>query len=147
MPSINVSLQAGGPIVTVAIGVSVPKGVALKAAGIAVPPTVVGTFLIDTGASGTCVDPALVAKLGLAPTGAVSMQTPSTNGTPVQCNLYDASVYIPGAQGQGGFLIDALPIMECSLSAQGIDGLIGRDIINRCTLIYNGSAGFFTLAY
>lgn len=120
----------------------------MQKAGLPVPSMVQGTFLVDTGASGTCVDPRLVAPLGLTPSGSVSMQTPSTNGVPVVCSQYDVSVYIPGADANaGGFFIPALPILETGLSSQGIDGLIGRDIINRCTMIYNGSAGMFTLAY
>ncbi len=76
------------------------------------------------------------------------MQTPSTAGVPVQCNQYDVSAYIPdnGSSG-GGFYIGALPVVEASFAGQGIEGLIGRDIIDRCTLVYNGSAGMFTLAY
>jgi hypothetical protein len=32
------------------------------------------------------------------------------------------------------------------LAAQGIHALIGRDILSRCVLMYNGAA-FFTIAY
>lgn len=148
MPSINVNLTPGqGPLLHVYIGVSSPKIQAMKDAGVATPSPVAGTFLLDTGASGTVVDPALLAKLGLQATGSVSIQTPSTNGVAHNCNQYDVSVFIPGAHNQMGFYIPALPVIETHLSSQGIDGLIGRDIINRTTLIYNGSAGFITLAY
>jgi len=34
-----------------------------------------------------------------------------------------------------------------SLQQQGIQGLIGRDILSKCLLQYNGDMGFFTLAY
>ena len=116
--------------------------------GLPIPGLVQGTFLVDTGASGTCVDPRLVQSLSLHPSGSVSIQTPSTNGNPMVCNQYDVSVFIPGAdESAGGFFIPALPILETALSSQGIDGLIGRDIINRCTMVYNGSAAMFTLAY
>lgn len=117
----------------------------MEKAGLPVPSFVQGTFLLDTGASGTCVDPKLVAPLSLHPSGQVAMQTPSTNGVPVYCNQYDVAVYIP--HDATGFFIGALPILETSLASQGIDGLIGRDVIDRCTLVYNGSAGLFTLAY
>lgn len=147
MPSINVSITPNGPLMQMLIGVSEPRRIALTNAGRPVPAMVQGTFLVDTGASGTCVDPKLVASLLLPASGSVAMQTPSTNGTPITCSQYDVSVFIPGAAGDGGFFIPALPILETSLSSQGIDGLIGRDIINKCTLIYNGSASILTLAY
>ena len=120
----------------------------MSKAGVAIPAMVQGTFLLDTGASGTCVDPRLVAPLALAPSGNVAIQTPSTNGVPVFCNQYDISLLIPGGMpGNGAFYIPALGILETSLSTQGIDGLIGRDVIDRCSCVYNGSAGLFTLSY
>lgn len=148
MPSINGSLTPGGPLLTMLVGVSAPRATAMTAAGFAVPQHVTGTFLVDTGASCTCVDPAFVASLGLIATGNVPMQTPSTAGVPVHCNQYDVSIFIPdNGTGGGGFYIQALPVIETSFASQGIEGLIGRDIIDRCTLVYNGSAGLFTLAY
>lgn len=147
MPSINGGVGPQGPLLIVMFGVSIPRQTAMQKAGLPVPPYVSGTFLLDTGASGTCVDPTLVLPLGLSPTGSCQMQTPSTAGNAVTCNLYDVSLYIPGNAGTQGFLIEALPVLETSLSAQGIDGLIGRDVIDRCTFVYNGSAGMYTLAY
>jgi hypothetical protein len=147
MPSVNVVIGQGGPIAQVVFGVSIPKQGALKAAGMVVPQPVTGNFLIDTGASGTCVDATLIAKLGLTPTGSINIHTPSTNGASHVCNQYDAMIFIPGAANVGGFLIDALPILEANLIPQGIDGLIGRDILDRCTLIYNGSLKVCTIAY
>jgi hypothetical protein len=47
----------------------------------------------------------------------------------------------------GVYLINALPVVETGLSIQGIDGLLGRDVLNDCTLIYNGTAAMCTLAY
>ena len=77
MPSINVQITSLGPLVLATVGVSVPKQLALQAAGLPPPAGGQGRFLIDTGASGTCVDSALIAKLGLTPTGSVNIHTPS----------------------------------------------------------------------
>lgn len=148
MPSINVSLSANGPLLSVLVGVSAPKSAAMQKAGLKVPQFVQGTFLLDTGASGTCVDPHFVQSLGLTPRGAVMIQTPSTAGNAVSCNQYDVALFIPGMNASAtGFHIGALPVIETPLAAQGIEGLIGRDVIDRCTLVYNGSAGMFTLAF
>ena len=148
MPSINGVLSPGGPLLTMLVGISMPRADAMNAAGVPVPQFVTGTFLVDTGASCTCVDPLFVASLQLIATGNVPMQTPSTAGVPVHCNQYDVSVYLPDSgTGGGGFYIGALPVIETSFASLGIEGLIGRDIIDRCTMVYNGSAGMFTLAY
>lgn len=147
MPSVNVSISNNGPLIQALIGISAPRKEAMEKAGIAVPAFVSGTFLIDTGAYGTCVDPALVRPLSLTPSGSVSIQTPSTNGTAVSCNQYDVAIFIPGAGDEQGFFIPALPILETGLASQGIDGLIGRDILDRCTLIYIGSGRMLSLAF
>lgn len=148
MPSISVSFAPNGPIVQVMVGVSIPREDAMRKAGVAVPAPVLGTFLIDTGASNTCIDPKLMAPLPIMPSGAVAMQTPSTNGVPVMCNQYDVTIFIPsGGSGARGFLIPALPIIEASLSTQGISGLIGRDVLDRCVMVYNGSLKTLTLSY
>ena len=39
------------------------------------------------------------------------------------------------------------PVIASVLSVQGIEALVGRDILDRCLLIYNGSEGRFTFAF
>lgn len=119
----------------------------MKKAGLPVPQMASGLFLVDTGASATCVDSKLIAALAIAPRGRVPIHTPSTNGTAVQCNQYDVAVYVPANQGVAGLFVDALPVIESDFSGQGIKGLIGRDIIDRCVMIYNGSLRTLTLSY
>lgn len=147
MPSINVPIGPSGPLVVVTIGISVPRQTAMTAAGLKAPGYVQGQFLIDTGASSSCMDSGLVAKLALTPTGAVSIHTPSTNGVTHTCNQYDVMLFIPGAATGIGCLIEAVGVIETSLAPQGIDGLIGRDLLDRWTCVYNGSAGMFTICY
>ncbi len=148
MPSINVSFGPAGPLLQVLVGLSRPHRDVLAAANQPVPPFVQGTFLVDTGASNTVVDPGLVQPLGLTPTGAVTIQTPSTAGAPHSCYQYDVMLFIPnGIATDGSLIVDALPVIETHLRPQGIDGLIGRDVLQRCVLIANGSIGLLTLAY
>jgi hypothetical protein len=106
-----------------------------------------GTFLLDTGASHTCIDKSLLAPLGLTPTGQMPMHTPSTGSTPIMADLYDVMLFVPGATGLPGWIIEAVAVTECDFSAQGIHGLIGRDILNKAILVYNGPAGQYSLAY
>lgn len=115
-------------------------------AGVAVPTPVLAVLLIDTGASCTCIDPATVSPLNLQPTGATQFQTPSTNGVHHSCNLYDISLLMPAPRGTP-FFVPALPIVETHLRSQGIDGLIGRDLLKQWTLYYNGQVDQICIAY
>lgn len=148
MPSISVPLTPIGALLIVNIGISVPRQAAMQKSGLQIPPPATGTFLLDTGASTTCVDPKLVRRLGIDPSGSIMMQTPSTNGTAVACNQYDVSLYVPpSVPGTLGLLIPAIPITETMLSTQGIDGLLGRDVIDSNVIIYNGSTRIMTLSF
>jgi hypothetical protein len=147
MPNINVNIQPGGALLSVFIGVSGPRASALMAASQPVPPMASGTFLVDTGASGTCVDPELIRNLGLQATGRVAISTPSTAGSVHYCDQFDVALFIPGNAGIGGHVVIALPVITTHLRSQGIDGLLGRDVLNNCVLIYNGSASILTPAY
>lgn len=111
------------------------------------PIPVVG--LIDTGASGTCLDPAIIKQLQLTPTGVVEVNTPSTGETPHEAQQFDVSLVIPGATTQAPPLsIGTLAVLESRLfDQQGFHALIGRDILSLCVMVYNGDGGFFTLAF
>ncbi|MCH8164486.1 MAG: retroviral-like aspartic protease family protein [Planctomycetes bacterium] len=103
--------------------------------------------LIDTGASVTVLDTAIVRKLSLMATGTISFQTPSTGETPHVSNQYDVSILLvsPIAKRATGF--DNIPVIEADLSAQGLQALLGRDILRQCLFVYDGVAGLFSLAF
>lgn len=148
MPSITLSLTTGGgPLVRVLVGASFPRQQALQAQGQSPPQLTSGTFLIDTGASNTVVDKTLINPLGLTPTGTVMVHTPTTGQSAVQFAQYDVMLIIPGAVAGEAWVIQALPITESDLSAQSIQGLIGRDVLDRAMFIYGGPSKHFSLAY
>jgi predicted aspartyl protease len=101
--------------------------------------------LVDTGASGTVIDPTAIQTLGLSPTGMVSIHTPSTGGTSVNCAQYDVmlAIYHPNHS----LVMGTIPVIASHLASQGIHALIGRDVLSRCLLIYDGAISQFTLAF
>lgn len=149
MPHFTLPVTPSGPLLRALVGVSASRRQALVAANLPVPPPVPITGLIDTGASGTCLDPTVLAQLGVTPTGVVSVATPSTGATPHQAQQFDVSLFIPGSTPhQPPLSLGAVPVIESSLLAQqGFHALIGRDILSLCVMVYNGDGGFFTLAF
>ena len=140
--------QSGGPLITAVLNVSEPRAKALTAAGQAVAQQVPIRGLIDTGASGTCIDPALLTALGLSPSGNTLCHTPSTGATPHSADLYDVSLRVYSDLNQPSLYFATLPVMASELfAAQGIHALIGRDVLSSCMLMYNGTLRLFTLAF
>jgi len=148
MPSLTLPLTASGPVVVIAIFVSRPRRMALAAAGLPIPPPVLATMLVDTGASCTCVDPGRLKSLAIPPSGVAHVQSPTTGATPTTANQYDVDIAVVLDAANGRFhYVDTLPVIESHLAAQGIDGLLGRDVLSQGLLIFNGTAKTFTLSF
>jgi predicted aspartyl protease len=148
VPHFTLQVSPQGAVVNAGIGVSEARGAALTAAGQAIPNIVRIRALIDTGASATCVDPSVLQTLNLTPTGNAPVVTPSTGVQPINANQYDVSLIVPAGQNQLPFYIANLPVLCMALlGPQGFHALIGRDVLAQCLFMYNGSPGWFTLAY
>lgn len=147
MPFLTLSLEPGGPIITVGFVVSAPRRAALQRAGQPIPSPVIVRGLIDTGASCTCVDPTVIKKLQLAPSGTVPIHTPSTGTVPHNCNQFDIGIAIIMDNGQVHLPGMIIPVIESDLNSQGIQALLGRDLLDQGILIYNGTSRSVTLAF
>lgn len=146
MPHFTLQVTTSGPIVTAFVGVSEARRSALATAQQAIPNIIEIRGLLDTGASGTAIDPSVLTALGLTPTGATLVLTPTTGTTPQSADQYDVGFVIPAPNGAPLFS-QTLPVIASDLlAAQGFHALIGRDILSQCVFVYNGS-GFFTLSY
>ena len=146
MPYITSQLGSGGaPLIDLMVSVSEPRQAALIAAGLPVAPPVTVRGLIDTGASGTCIDNTVLASLSLNPTGKTLIHTPSTAGTAHTVNQFDVSLIFP--LPRLNWRIKALAVMESHLRNQGIQALIGRDVLNDAIFTYNGASQIFTLGF
>jgi hypothetical protein len=131
---------------SVLVGVSLPRLEVLKAANQAIPAPVAIRALVDTGASCTCVDPAVMLNLGLTPTGNVQVVT--AGNKPESRDQYDVALIIPSGPTDPVLILGAIPVVASNLKQdQGFDALIGRDILSQCILNYNGTMKTFTIAY
>lgn len=76
----------------------------------------------DTGATGTCISKQVVEKLDLKPIGFQMIQTPSGS---CEVNKYIIDLVL-----NKEIIIKNLSVMDSEIGAQGIDVLIGMDIIS-----------------
>lgn len=148
--TLALDLAGNGPIIVAMVGVSEPRRVALLAAGATVPAPVAIRCLVDTGASMTCIDPIiLVGSLALDVRTQIPCLTPTTGAAPEIKDGYDVSLQIYATSVGDPFLEErTLAVMGSDLFvAQGIHALIGRDILAKCFLMYNGTAKHFTMGF
>lgn len=146
MPHLRLQISPIGPLVDFQVGLSKPHADALVAKGKQVPRAVNVRGLVDTGASGTALDPSIIKSLNLTATGSIPIHTPSTGAAPHYCDQYDVALILPLPGGMH-YQFAALPVITAELSAQGLQALIGRDVLSGGILIYDGFAGTFTLGF
>jgi hypothetical protein len=121
---------------------------ALQDAGQSVPPPVPIRALIDTGASCTCVDAKVLKTLRINPTGKMPIHTPSTSGQyPHEANQFDVFIVIAVGPALQAFASGTIPVIEAELEHQGYKALIGRDILSKCLMVFEGRGAFLTLAF
>ncbi|HXT36113.1 MAG TPA: hypothetical protein VN837_11080 [Chloroflexota bacterium] len=121
-------MQQRGPVLQVTVGVSTLISTNLSQQGIAVPAPIAGWALIDTGASGSCIDDMTAQQLSLPVIDVVQMASASHAAT--QQNVYPAVLEVVGAS----IRIEVPRAMGATLQSQGLIALIGRDLLQQCTL-------------
>jgi Aspartyl protease len=147
MPHFLQSTSPQGLAVSAAVTVSNARRQALLDAGEPVPAAQQIVALLDTGASISAVDPSVLAALGLTATGKVEIHTPSTQGVPIHADTYDVCIGIFAVRdGDAHFISDPVQVFA-SILGNGVQALIGTDILKRCILTYNGADDCFTLAW
>jgi hypothetical protein len=76
------------------------------------------------------------------------VHTPSTGTAPAVADQYDVGLAIFASANQVPLFLATVPVIAAALTTtQGIQALIGRDILAQCLLHYNGTTGTFTLAF
>lgn len=131
-----IALQGRGPVLQVTITIEQNAGKTLAGQGKALPTPKAGIALIDTGASNTCIDEQAAQELGLPIIDVGSMMS-ATHKVP--CNIYPVQIVTPIVT------LNSPRTMGAALAGQGLLAIIGRDVLQRCALFYNGPVGQFTL--
>lgn len=128
------------------IALSAPRAQAILGAGQTPALPQLANLLIDTGASHTSIDQRFVGLLGLQATGSMMMHTPSTGSIPQAVDTFDVGIVVNGIAG-ATHVLPAHSVIACDFSGQGIDGLLGRDILAGARLTYSGPDNGFYLSF
>lgn len=148
MTTVYLPYTAGRPLLPVIIGVSQPKIYSLANAGRRIPKPIDCNFLIDTGAEDTYVDRLVLDQLRLYPNNTVQVQTGIPGSQPFSFYEYEVKLRISTTVlGQVDFVLEAMSIICGDFRSQGIDGLIGRDILENCGSLFDGPRQTFTLTF
>jgi len=146
MPHISLKIGPTGPLLQFLVGVSGPRAKALGDASQPVPSPITITGLVDTGASCTSIDSSVLRQLSIPSTGKTPVHTPSTQASaPHIADLYDISIILVHPLIKR--TMTALAVTESQLVHQGIQALIGRDILSVCLFTYDGPGQNFCLGF
>jgi hypothetical protein len=148
VPTLTLQNSPNGPVAEFLIGVSLQRQELLLSLNLPIPLPVRARGLIDTGSSGTLIDPFVVGQLSLSPTGLMSALTPSTGKDPRYFRCYDASLEILNLDDPTSpLIVHNLQVSEAELKIQGIQALIGRDVLSLCQFLFDGQSNSFSLSY
>lgn len=137
MTQLTNSIVGSGALITVYVGVSNPYRNILQGQNRVVPQPLSVELQLDTGCAMTMIDNSVAAALALPVRGQQTILTPSSGANGVNVPLYDVSIVIPGGRNQR-LTLSAWRVTTADFSAQGIGGLLGRDILERGRLFYSG---------
>lgn len=141
MPILSLRLDhAGRPTVELYVGLS-----AAEAEFRPPCPAVPVRALVDTGAGKTNIVQWVLDRLGVSPVGQVLVHTASTGPAPVLADLYAVEISL-GGETTGLLATDLEVVAAKDLSGSGVEALLGRDVLGRGLLVYDGLEERFTLA-
>lgn len=147
MRRLSAPILASGAVLEVYVGVSDPRRRTMVRQGRPVPPSVHLSLLVDTGASMTLIDDAIMRSLQLPPTGSARYHTSSTNGVAQHCDQYDVSLVLGGLATPNTLTVDPLAVIGVPFINHPFDGLLGRDVLSRVQMSWNGPTQVLELVY
>jgi hypothetical protein len=104
--------------------------------------------LIDTRAECSCVRRGVLDPPGLAPFGVFPTNAPALGGFAGAFTFgVSLAVLHPSGDGRRNLVVPDIDVTELDLGSLGYDALLGRDVLARCVLTYDGPNSSFTLAY
>lgn len=133
------TLQQDGPRIYVSISTTPFELKEGRAVGLDFPEPIQITALLDTGASITVINPQLAQTCKLRQTGFAELLAAGSSGRYPE---HAAAISFP-RYGLRGF--EAIKVVACPIVRQPYSCLIGRDVMSRWALTYDGVGGHVTI--
>lgn len=139
-------IRPSGPLVDLYVQVSDIRRKQLWKQGLTPHTGVFATFLIDTGSDSCMVDEQIARALGLTAINQRRVLTSESKGIAQICNVYDIGLQILNGGAQP-WSITTIEANGRPLMSEAVQGVIGRDVLNRANLNYDGPQKKFTIDY
>jgi hypothetical protein len=130
------------------VGVGEMRRRALQRTNLPVPQRVRVPVQIDTGTTYSALAPAVFRQLeiGDLPVDTVRVLVPGAQEAPCEFKQYVVSLSLD--QEGIEMLIPSVEVLESNFGAEeGIQGMLGRDVLGHCLFVYDGQANTFSLAF
>ncbi len=148
MPIVAGPLTDGGAIIDLQVGVSRSRQQLLIKNGFVIPQPVPLRVLIDTGSSVTGFLKDVFQTLDIQPFWKTAILTSSTpSHQPHECNLFHVAISIFANGSVHEFSDHKVIETESFHPKEGIQGIVGRDLLSRCNFLYLGQERKFTFAF
>jgi hypothetical protein len=148
MSLVSGEITKDGATIIVLVGVSKNRRLRLEKAGLKVPTQVTVRAQLDTGSFATGFMPEVFQSLGVERFRDIPIRTPSTKrGQECRCDQYDVSVTLLSGMTQVVIpSVHAIASDDFDPEEEGVQAIIGRDILDRCTFYYHGVERSFQLS-
>ena len=103
-------------------------------------------FLVEIGARHTLVDPRICASLNLTAIGETMIQPPLEAGALQPALEYEVCLQLSRTEHAGAQFFDSIRVAALDLDLEGVDGVLGRDLLSSCLFVY-GEGKSFQLAF
>ncbi|HWG47934.1 MAG TPA: hypothetical protein VN688_34545 [Gemmataceae bacterium] len=136
-----------GATIELLIGVNVSKRDALVRVGSPVPERIRVMAQIDTGSSYSAIDVQTLTRLDITPIDKIKVRTPVT--APQDAVGFDQYVVSIGLDTGDGVetLFDDVEVLGCHFADdEGIQAMLGQDVLGDCLFVYTGTCRTFYLA-
>ena len=144
MPHFTVMIGSDGPAIDLAVAVGRAWQRRLATQGTPVPSPTTVWALIDTGSDLSVVHPQILQQLGVQATGSVRIRRPGAGGGFRLAAMFDIQFSVGGVSPGTHWI--STRVVGVAPSTPTVLALLGRDVLEHCTLFYNGPRGKLTLS-